>query len=99
MLFRKTLSGGLLAALMVLTSVEIGESGLNPTTARPDVTPGRLHIPMIVHQRHGKNTTSTNWSGYAVPAVSSSVSDVKASWVVPAIQGQCPLTNQYSSFW
>lgn len=30
---------------------------------------------------------------------SGSVSDAKGSWVVPAIQGTCPGTNQYSSFW
>ena len=28
-----------------------------------------------------------------------SVSDAKGSWVVPTIQGNCPNTDQYSSFW
>src|SRR3989442_12102974 len=42
---------------------------------------------------------STNWSGYAVTGASGSVSDAKGSWTVPAIQGTCPGTNQYSSFW
>jgi peptidase A4-like protein len=42
---------------------------------------------------------STNWSGYAVTGSSGSVSDAKGSWVVPTIQGTCPSTNQYSSFW
>jgi Peptidase A4 family len=44
-------------------------------------------------------STSTNWSGYAVTGAKNSVSDVKGSWVVPAIVGPCPSTNQYSSHW
>jgi Peptidase A4 family len=42
---------------------------------------------------------STNWSGYAVTGSKGSVSDAKGSWVVPAISGPCPSTNQYSSHW
>lgn len=42
-------------------------------------------------------SNSLNWSGYAVTG--SAVTDVKGSWTVPAIQGSCPPTNQYSSFW
>ncbi len=42
---------------------------------------------------------STNWSGYAVTGSAGSVSRVKGSWVVPAIQGTCPSANQYSSHW
>jgi hypothetical protein len=45
------------------------------------------------------SSSSTNWSGYAVIASSGSVSDVRGSWVVPAIRGTCPSTAQYSSFW
>ena len=59
----------------------------------------REHPPIIIRERHGKNATSTNWSGYAVTGAPNSVTDVKASWVVPAIQGACPATNQYASFW
>lgn len=44
-------------------------------------------------------SSSLNWAGYAVTAAAGAVSDVKGSWVVPAIQGTCPSTNQYSSFW
>jgi hypothetical protein len=43
--------------------------------------------------------TSTNWSGYAVTGAKGSVTDVTASWIVPAIQGTCSSTNQYASFW
>lgn len=45
------------------------------------------------------SVSSTNWSGYAATGPTGSVSDAKGSWVVPAIQGTCPATNQYSSFW
>jgi Peptidase A4 family len=99
MIFRKTLLGGLLATL-ILTSIEIGEGRLNRTSAQLDVTPGRSHIPMI-HVRHGRGSaTSTNWSGYAVTGANGSVSDVKASWLVPMVScdPKNP-TNQYASFW
>ncbi len=43
-------------------------------------------------------TTSTNWSGYAVPASTGSVTDVKGSWIVPTVQAGTP-SGSYSSFW
>jgi len=43
--------------------------------------------------------TSQNWSGYAATGPAGSVSDVKGSWIVPAIVGTCPSKNQYASFW
>jgi hypothetical protein len=42
---------------------------------------------------------STNWAGWAVTGARGSVTDVKGSWIVPAVQGSCPSTNQFSSFW
>ncbi len=45
------------------------------------------------------SVSSLNWSGYAVTGATGSVTDVKGSWVVPAIQGTCSSTNQYSSHW
>jgi hypothetical protein len=59
----------------------------------------RRHDPAIVKERRTNNATSTNWSGYAVTGPNGSVTDVKGSWIVPSIQGTCPKTNQYSSFW
>ena len=53
----------------------------------------------LAPRAHDASSNSTNWSGYAVTGASGSVSDAKGSWVVPAIQGTCPGTNQYSSFW
>jgi peptidase A4-like protein len=57
--------------------------------------PGVARDPII---RLG-SSKSSNWSGYAVTGQTGSVTDVKGSWVVPAIVGTCPSTNQYSSHW
>ena len=43
--------------------------------------------------------SSSNWSGYAVTGAKRSVTDVRASWFVPAIVGACLSTDQYASFW
>ena len=59
----------------------------------------RRHDPIKIHHIRDGIVSSTNWSGYAVTGAPGSVTDVKASWTVPAIQGSCPSTNQYSSFW
>lgn len=61
--------------------------------------PGRVHGPAIIHERHGHQVTSTNWSGYAITGAKGSATDAKASWIVPAIGGTCPSTDQFSSFW
>ena len=53
----------------------------------------------LAPRTHDGSFQSTNWSGYAVTGPSGSVNDAKGSWTVPAIQGSCPSTNQYSSFW
>src|SRR3989442_10465896 len=60
-----------------------------------------LPIPQLTlaPRMHEGSFQSTNWSGYAVTGASGSVTDVKGSWTVPAIQGTCPDTNQYSSVW
>jgi hypothetical protein len=69
----------------------------------PDRTPSNgpvQHAPMILRERHSpNNVTSSNWSGYAVTGPNDSVTDVKGSWKVPAIQGACPSSTQYASFW
>jgi hypothetical protein len=43
------------------------------------------------------NVGSKNWSGYAIKATQDSVTDVKGSWTVPAVQGNAKGT--YSAFW
>jgi len=60
----------------------------------------RQHDPIkIHHRRSATQVDSSNWSGYAVTGAAGSVTDAKASWTVPMIQGPCPSTPQYSSFW
>lgn len=54
---------------------------------------------MILRERHGRNATSANWSGYAITGATGSVSDVKGSWKVPEIQSACSSQIQYASFW
>ncbi len=67
-------------------------------SASPVFALGVISVP------HGPNlrqdsVKSTNWSGYAVTGGKGSVNYVSGSWTVPAIQGTCPSTNQYSSDW
>jgi len=62
------------------------------------VTAAVRHDPIHIHERHGNQVTSSNWSGYAVTGANGSVSDVKGSWVVPSVNcGTTP--NAYSAFW
>src|SRR5207245_10104944 len=60
-----------------------------------------LPVPQLTlaPRAHDGSFQSTNWSGYAVTGSSSSISIARGSWTVPSIQGSCPRTNQYSSFW
>jgi hypothetical protein len=44
-----------------------------------------------------KDSTSTNWSGYAAFKTGTTFSDVKGSWVQPA--ANCSSGTQYASFW
>ena len=93
-----TLRVGLVAVIFTLTIAPVrvgGKSSARLTT----IASRQGHPPIIIREKHGKNATSTNWSGYAVTGSPGSVTNVRASWVVPAIQGGCPATNQYSSFW
>ena len=86
-----------LGVLLILTIVPVNVGGQGP--ARGPISSRQGHPPIIIRERHGKDVTSTNWSGYAVTGDRGSVTDVTASWIVPAIQGTCPSTNQYASFW
>ena len=42
--------------------------------------------------------TSSNWSGYAVSTSAGAVTDVKGSWIEPALQSPSA-ANTYSAFW
>lgn len=62
------------------------------------------HVPVRIHQqRFDGSVTSENWSGYAVTGAADSVTDAKASWIVPAVKCSGSTSrrssNAYSSFW
>jgi hypothetical protein len=57
---------------------------------------GHFTAPRQSHVRQGKNSTSTNWSGYATTGTT--YSDVKGSWTQPAASCSSGQTA-YSSFW
>ena len=88
----------LVAAVLTLTTAPVKVVGKSSARV-PAIASPREHAPIIIRERHGKNATSTNWSGYAVTGTPGSVTDATASWVVPKIQSACSATNQYASFW
>jgi Peptidase A4 family len=91
------LGPSLLGVLVVLTIPALSVDGPSPAQV-PAVTSGHRHDPIIIRERHGKNVTSTNWSGYAVTGANDSVTHVKGSWIVPKVDcGTTP--SAYSSFW
>ena len=42
---------------------------------------------------------SVNWSGYAVVSAPGGVTDVKGSWIVPGIVGECGPVEQHAGVW
>ncbi len=80
-------------ALIVLAAPVWAENPARPAKSQ------RFHGPIIIHERHASQVTSSNWSGYAVTGAKGSVTDVTASWVVPSIAGSCPAKDQFASFW
>ncbi len=82
-------------ALVLLSSLAIPFFATSAPTSDGGTS---FSFTVAPHLRAG-SSSSLNWAGYAVTGAAGSVSDVKGSWIVPAIQGACPATNQYSSFW
>lgn len=85
----------LIAACFICAAMVWGADGVAPGS-QFSLAP-RQHVPMILHERHGSNVTSANWSGYAVTGSSGSVNDAKGVWTVPSVT--CGSATQYSSFW
>ncbi len=54
------------------------------------------HSAPRIHVRDGRNSTSTNWSGYA--STGTTYNDVKGSWTQPTASCSSGQTA-YSSFW
>jgi hypothetical protein len=53
-------------------------------------------VPRLSHVRQGRNSTSSNWSGYATTGAT--YTDVKGSWTQPSAACSAGQTA-YSSFW
>ncbi|WIG60298.1 MAG: hypothetical protein OJF49_003046 [Ktedonobacterales bacterium] len=79
-------------ALLVAMVLGIGA----PRGAEAHAATGRHTAPMMLHLHHGKNSTSTNWSGYA--NTGGTFTDVKGSWTQPSASCSSGQTA-YSSFW
>lgn len=56
------------------------------------------HSAPAIHMRAGRNSSSTNWSGYATTSGSGAYTDVKGSWKQPTASCSSGQTA-YSSFW
>jgi len=85
----------LIALLLPATGVESvpGKGNTNVIPLR------RHHLPLQLHRRRDQTVAeSFNWSGYAVTGANASVTDVKSSWIVPAVA--CAGTpDAYAAFW
>ena len=92
----RTMGAAVCAGALVAVALALSTAG------QPGITLMRAHRhdPIQGHHRltGGRNSTSTNWSGYAVTSSRGSVTHVTGSWTVPPVS--CTLTpNGYSSFW
>lgn len=87
-------------ALWACALIFVSSLAIPLITAAPsaDASAATSNVAVAPHVWAG-SSSSLNWAGYAVTGAAGSVSDVKGSWIVPAIQGTCPSANQYSSFW
>jgi hypothetical protein len=89
------------AILIAAALLPLGSTG---TLAQLKRITLRGHGPMQMHRRRDQTTAeSYNWSGYAVTGLKGSVTDAKASWIVPAASS-CPVSTPpgegpYSAFW
>lgn len=87
----------------IVAAVMLAFSGVHAAPVQMKRITSLHHRPMQVHRRRDQTTSETyNWSGYAVTGPAGSVTQVQASWVVPAVNcsntsGDGP--NVYASFW
>ena len=88
----------ILGALVVLLATVLVSYAPSPAQSLSGTSRHR-HEPAIIRERHGRNATSTNWSGYAVTGADGSVTDVKGSWIVPTVICHAGAPDSYSSLW
>jgi hypothetical protein len=99
---RKTLKLGLyLIPLPVIAAAVIATIVLTLGTATKVSASSTMHsthhsAPRVRLAQHGRNSTSTNWSGYATTG--STYTDVKGTWTEPTASCTAGQTA-YSSFW
>jgi hypothetical protein len=97
-MFGRMSGARILGALFVLLATVLVSYAPSPAQS-PTVASRHRHDPAIIRERHGRNATSTNWSGYAVTGTNGSVSDVKGSWIVPTVLCAPNAPDSYASFW
>ena len=96
-------AGGRCAALAItVAAIALVGNSVHSLPAGPNATAlRRHHLPIQIHRRRDQTVSeSDNWSGYAVTGSTGSVTDVKASWVIPSVASTCENTpNGYAAFW
>ena len=97
-MFSRMSGARILGALVVLLATVLVSYAPSPAQPLSGASRHR-HDPAIIRERHGRNATSTNWSGYAVTGANGSVTDVKGSWIVPTVTCAAKAPDSYSSFW
>jgi hypothetical protein len=88
-----------MGAIILVAAVMLVGSGGSQIPVQMTPIKLRQHRPALIHRvRDKKSSEFYNWSGYAVTGTKGSVTDVKASWVVPQVT--CAGTpNGYAAFW
>jgi hypothetical protein len=84
-----------LSVLALALVALLGLASMFTASASASVKAGLVHAP-VQGLREGKNSTSTNWSGYA--NTGATFTDVKGSWTEPSATCSAGQTA-YSSFW
>ena len=97
-MFNRTSGARSLGALVILLAPVVVSYAPSPAQSLSGRS-GHRHDPAIIREQHGRNATSTNWSGYAVTGADGSVTDVKGSWIVPKVSCTAGAPDSYSSFW
>ena len=101
---QKLFWGSCVGSILAVSAVVIGSNG-HPVQIPARRVLLRQHGPAKIHQRRDQTTSeSENWSGYAVTGANGSVTDVKSSWVVPAVNCKATASNSlapdgYAAFW
>jgi hypothetical protein len=86
---------GAMKAYFLASLLAVAALGAAAASAAPSAGPAWLDSGPRLRDASG---ASTNWAGYAVTGPQGSVSDAKASWIVPAVSCAAGETS-YSSFW